>query len=167
MFEVKNLSSEEVTDKVTAHCAAGLRKGRSPDHLLVGCGNAELVSQIVLEAITWMDTPEKIERCKKFSHQTLAWVVAVETSNLTRENFSWTAICKIIENAGNAKVFKGLIDLLASTHDYAAHVIGYEPDLGTANNVKISMSRLAKAILWMEAYTFLVEEGFDYNEDRF
>jgi hypothetical protein len=166
MFDLKVVLPEEIALKVQAHCALGVRKGRSPDFPRVGCGNEELVTKIVLRTIIWMDTPEKIEERKRLSHQTLAWVVAAETFNLTRENFSWTTVCKTIENAGKAQVAKGMIDLLAKDHAYAVFVLGYG-SLQYEPNVKSMMSNLAKAILWAEAYTFLVEEGYDYNEDRF
>ncbi|HWH16057.1 MAG TPA: hypothetical protein VNU25_00470 [Candidatus Paceibacterota bacterium] len=166
MFEVKTLSTEEIVAKVKAHCAGGIRKGRSPDFPLVGCGNDALVAQIVERSLTWLNTPEKIAERKRLSHQTLAWVVAAETFNLTRENFSWRTVCKVIEQAGEAKLSKGAIDIFVHDHGYAAHVIDYRPELD-GSNVKITMSRLAKAILWIEACTFLIEEGFDFNEDRF
>lgn len=166
MFEVKNLSREEIVAKVEAHCALGVKNGRSPDFPRVGCGNKELVTQIVLNAINWMDTPEKIATRKCFSHQTLAWVVATQTCTFTQDSFSWAATCKVIENAGEAKIHKNIIDVLATHHPYAARALMYTSELRAAN-VKSSMRRLAAAILWMEAYTFLVEEGYDYNEDRF
>ncbi|MDP3402806.1 MAG: hypothetical protein Q8S35_02520 [bacterium] len=166
MFEVPNLSAQEIAAKVKAHCAGGVRKGRSPDFPLVGCGNAELVTQIVLRSIVWLESPEKIAERKRLGHQTLTWIVAAETCNLTRENFSWSKVCKIIEQAGEARLSKGAIDIFAKDHAYAAHVTDYRSDLD-GSSVKISMSRLAKAILWIEACTFMIEEGYDFNEDRF
>lgn len=164
MFEVKTLSTEEIVAKVKVHCAGGIRKGRSSDFPLVGCGNDALVAQIVLQSIDWLGMPEKISMSEG-SHQTLAWVVAGETCSLTVNDFSWKTVCKIIEQAGVAKLSKSAIDIFAKDYGYAAHVISYEPDL-SSSNVKISMSRLARAILWIEAFTFMVEEGYDFNEDR-
>jgi|GEM_PF-2994896 len=166
MFEVPNLSAEEITAKVKVHCGIGIKSGKSPDFPLVGCGNHALVTEIVLRSIAWVETPEKIAERRRKGHQTLVWIVAAETSNLTRENFSWRTVCKIIEQAGEARLSKGTIDIFAKDHQYAAHVTDYRLDL-EGTNVKISMSRLAKAILWIEASTFLIEEGYDFNEDRF
>lgn len=148
----------ELLERVHGHCMSGVREGKSEQFPIVGAGNALLVGKIVVEVTREWLSEESLPRLRQ-KHTTLADVVAMVVYNQTRNGFSWGAVNRVIEKAGKAGVYVGLLDSFREAHPReSAQVAAINPRV---QNVKRSVQDLARTILWVEALTFLQEEGYE------
>ena len=138
----------------------------SPDFPYGGHGNTKQVSAVVLLAVDWIEGDLK-------ARETISWLpkqidlanlTGMAVHELTRIHLSWAQACEIVKSAGETALWTGKLDKLVAKHPQAAErflgMLFQTPldDLG--KNVKRVVQDLAKTVIWVQSYAFLVEHGY-------
>ncbi len=156
-FKEKNREERALKENFIKFSKAGIRVHDNRDLLLVGVGCWQWSWPIVKTVVNeWLAEGKGLDHLRDVNWN-LGMVVGAVVSNHTRDDFKWPIVTQIIETSGKQKMTEGIIASFSTQYPLGVSKFTYGPG---GRNVKCVAQEMAKAILWIEALTFLDNEGF-------
>ncbi len=142
---------------------AALRVNGKDNLTLLGSRHQGFVVDIIREAIS-IDQNLRGAMHER-QGQTLQQYVAIAVISTLRDKFSWMTACDIVAVADVLGLTENDLHILdTDAFGIAKEILSNRPPSEKGGGVKRSIIVLARSILWFEAYSFLVKNGYDWNE---